>query len=56
MIKDNYFQKKNLRKISGYAETKFVDCYEIYPNSIEECKNIIEVAKNNQLSICNKNI
>ncbi len=54
MIKDNYFQKKNLKKISGYAETKFVDCYEIYPNSIEECKNIIEVAKNNQLSICNK--
>lgn len=54
MINDNYFQKKNLKKISGYAETKFVDCFEIYPSNIEECINIIEIAKKNQLSICNK--
>mgnify|MGYP001245212577 CR=1 FL=1 len=54
MIQEDYFQKKNLKKISGYTETKFADCYEIYPTSIEECKNLIEIASNNNLTICSK--
>lgn len=48
-----YFDK-SLIKLSGYAETKYVDCFSLKPSTIEECKKIIEIANNKNMTICCK--
>lgn len=45
---------KKLKKISGYSETKFVNCYEVYCENINQIKNTLKHAKKNNLSICCK--
>ena len=48
---DKYFNQA-LDKISGYAETNYVECYSFYPSTIDECKNIIKIANDKKKTIC----
>ncbi len=42
------------KKLSGYAETYFSTCIEFKPKNIDDCKKIINYARQNKLTICSK--
>ncbi len=52
MLNKEYFNDKNLKQVSGYAETKYVPSYLVYPKSLEDLNNIINIAIENKISIC----
>ena len=43
-----------LKPISGYAETKFVNCHEIFASDLKNIRDTLIFAKKNSLSICCK--
>ncbi len=47
---DTVFKKK----LTGYAETNLVECYEFKPKNLSDCKKILQYALKNNLSVCCK--
>ena len=52
MTNIDFFQKKNLQLVRGYAETKFVKSYVFYPKDFDECSRILKDSLKKGLQIC----